>query len=73
MLYLISKKRLYIGAFISLKYDTLDMLLSFDLLFFFFLRYEQAEHFRKKSFKIRQKAARRKGNLVMRDFFCVVF
>ena len=72
MLYLISKKRLCIGAFISLKYDTLDMLLSFDLLFFF-LRYEQAEHFRKKSFKIRQKAARRKGNLVMRDFFCVVF
>lgn len=39
---------------------------------FFFLRYEQAEHFRKKSFKIRQKATRRKGNLVMRDFFCTV-
>ena len=72
MLYLISKERLYVGAFISLKYDTLDMLLSFDFLFSF-LRYEQAEHFRKKSFKIRQKAARRKGNLVMRDFFCVVF
>ncbi|XP_069928912.1 nephrocystin-3 isoform X4 [Oryctolagus cuniculus] len=37
----------------------LNLLVSQNL----YKRYEQAEHFRKKSFKIRQKATRRKGNL----------
>lgn len=46
---------------------TFDILLTLQITTF---RYEQAEQLRKKSFKIRQKAARQKGSLVRE---CLIF